>query len=54
MTGEQQISRMIYQAQRENRTIKTILLCEVVKIRQQEWGASKKGLGKMLVMLVKQ
>ena len=25
-----------------------------LKIRQQEWGASKKGLGKMLVMLVKQ
>ena len=46
---------MIHQVQRENRTIKTILLCEMVKDKTtQEWGASKKGLGKMLVMLVKQ
>ena len=53
MTEAQQINRMINQVvKRETRTIKTILWGEVVKIRQKEWGTNKKGLRKMLVMLV--
>ena len=46
MTGEQQISGMIYQAQRENRTIKTILLCEVVKDKTTRMRSKQKRFGK--------
>ena len=47
MTGAQQINRMIHQVeQRENRTIKTILLCEVVKDKTTRMRSKQKRFGK--------